>query len=83
METLTLNDGTVFAGHCHESGGILWFYLDNSTLTEAFAAWNDPQKTNKIVYDQYGTKITITGYNHLRSISEETGTMISGGLMKQ
>ena len=83
METLTLSDGTVFAGHCFESDGVLWVYINDSTLTEVFTHWNDPAKTNSIVFDNYGTKITFTGYNHMYFVREEDGTLVTTGLKKQ
>lgn len=83
METLTLSDGTSFSGHCFESDGILWVYINNSTLTEVFTQWNNPAKTSSIVYDNYGDKTTITGYNHMYFVREEDGTLVTTGLKKQ
>lgn len=81
-ETLTLNDGTVFAGHCIEVDDILWVYLDNSTLTETVENFNIPDKTCTIEFNQYGTTVTITGYTHMFCVREESGTMVSAGLKK-
>jgi hypothetical protein len=81
-ETITLNDETVYAGHCIESNDVLWVYLDDSTLSSAFADFNDPEKTEKIVYNNYGNQTTITGYTHLFCIREESTTRVSAGLKK-
>lgn len=81
-EKLTLNDGTEMTGHLLESGSRLFVYVYELTLAEAFEVLNDPERTKKIVAEQYGVKATVRGYKHLVAISEESGGMISASLRK-
>ena len=76
--TLTLNDGTVLGGHCIESDGTLWLYLDKAALGELFPLLDDPEKTKVIKAAQYGTETTIRGYKHLFCIREETNQVTAG-----
>ena len=81
-EKLTLNDGTEIAGHMYEIDGRLFVYMSGITLAEAFSLLIDPEKTKKITENRYGEITTITGYNHLYAISEESESMISAVLKK-
>ena len=36
METLVFANGQSFTGHCLETGGKLWLYLQNVSLADAF-----------------------------------------------
>jgi hypothetical protein len=82
QETLTMNDGTILAGHAFESDGRLYAYLDDSTMSDAFTIMNDPQKTIRIAANRYGEIAVYEGYNRLRSISLEDNNTISVVLKK-
>lgn len=81
-EKLILNDGTEIAGHLLETETRLFVYVYELTLAEAFEVLNEPEKTAKIEAEQYGQQKTVRGYNHLVSISEEAGGMVSASLRK-
>lgn len=81
-EKLTLNDGTELVGHLLETDGRLFVYVYELTLAEAFEVLDNPEKTKKIVAEQYMSKVTVRGYKHLVAISEEPGGMISASLRK-
>lgn len=81
-EKLILNDGTEIVGHMFEVNGRGLLYLYQITLAEAFELLNDPEKTEKITEVKNGVETTVSGYNHLTAISEETGGMINAVLMK-
>lgn len=81
-ETITLNDGTILNGYCIESSGILWCYMYQVSLAEAFELLIEPVKTKKINVNRNGQKTIFTGYKHLFCIREEDDGMISAGLKK-
>jgi hypothetical protein len=84
METLTLNDGTVFdPAHAIEVNGILYVYLDNGiTLAEAFELLADPEKTSVITGNAYGNITTYEGYTDLFCIRREDDGQVNAGLKK-
>ncbi len=81
-EKLTLNDGTVLPGYCIQDGRNLFVYLYSITLTDAFALLNDPQKTAEITEDQYEAHRVYSGFDHLSTVSEESGGMVSAVMIK-
>ena len=84
METLTLNDGTVFdPAHAIEVNGILWVYLDGGlTLEEAFELLADPDKTSTITGNAYGVSTVFEGYTDLFCIRREDDGQVNAGLKK-
>lgn len=80
-EKLILNNGTELTGHLIESDR-LFLYLYDITLAEAFRLLDKPANTRVITWERYGNTGTVEGYKHLKSISEETGGMISASLVK-
>ena len=82
-ETLTLHDGTVLEdSHVMELNGTLSFYVRNGmTMTEVFALFNDPEKTDVIVAHRYGADHTYEGYTDLNFIQKRSA-QVSGGLRK-
>ena len=83
QEKLTLNDGTELSGHAHTDGLFLYVYLMNNTMTASFPLLNAPEKTSHITGNQYGQITEYTGYTHLKSISEESGGMVSAVLRRE
>ena len=82
-EKLTMMDSTeIQNAHVIESGGVLWFYIQNGmTLAEAFAVMISPAKTGTITALRFGEETTYTGYTDLQSIRRD-GEQISGCLRK-
>ena len=81
-ELITLNDGTVSEGYFIVSDNRLFVYMKNISLSDAFAALIDPEKTSVISENRYGEVSTVQGYNHLYAITEESETMVSAVLRK-
>ena len=82
METLTLNDGTVLAGHAVLDGDTLWFYLDSIAFGDAYTLMSDQSKTIRIKADQYGMGIIYNGYTDLFCLRKEKNGQVTGGLNK-
>ena len=80
METVTLNDGSVYEGNCILTENALLVYLEHKTLAEGFAILGDPEKTCVIRCNQYGQETKYSGYTHLYTLSENMGGMLSAGL---
>lgn len=80
-EKLILNNGTELEGHLMEVGR-LFLYMNNISMTDAFELLNKPENTTVITWERYGETGTVTGYDHLTSISEEAGGMVSASLIK-
>ena len=83
METLVFANGQSFTGHCLETGGKLWLYLQYVSLADAFQTRTDPENTQTIRAMRYGKETVITGYNHLFCVSEESDGTVNAGLRKQ
>ena len=83
METLAFANGQSFTGHCLETGGKLWLYLQNVSLTEAVPTLCDPENTLSIRAVRYGKETVVTGYNHLFCLSEESDGTVNAGLKKE
>lgn len=79
---LTLNDGTELDGEVVETESRIFFYVWGLTMASVFELMNDPEKTERIKWVRYGETFYYNGYNHLASVSEETGGMIAGSLRK-
>ena len=75
METVTLNDGTVLAGHILENGDnrIIFVYLDGLSLVEGVTYFSDPERTSVIHTMNHGTEKVYIGYTDLYSASREYG----------
>ena len=83
MEILVFANGQSFTGHCLETGGKLWLYLQNVSLADAFQTLCDPENTLTIRAVRYGKETIVTGYNHLFCVSEESGGTVNAGLRKE
>ena len=83
METLAFANGKTMNGHCLETGGKLWLYLQNVSLAEAFQTLIEPENTRTIRAARYGRETVVTGYTHLFCVSEESGGMVNAGLRKE
>ena len=83
METLVFANGQSFTGHCLETGGKLWLYLQDVSLADAFQTLTAPENTQTIRAMRYGKETVITGYNHLFCVSEESDGTVNAGLRKQ
>ena len=83
-QKLTLNDGTVLENaHAIVAVNVLWVYIDTgSTLAEAFELLNNPEKTENIRADEFGTETMYSGYTDLFSIQREENGQINAGLKK-
>ena len=82
---LILNNGArLFPAHAIEAGGILWVYIDNpdATLADVFDLLVDPEKTSRIVANEYGVISEFTGYTDLFCIRKEDYGQVSAGLKK-
>ena len=82
-QTLTLNDGTVLDGHCFESDGVLYVYLDRGTLKSVFPLLSERSKTSVIRADSYGTLTVFEGYTKLFALREETDGTVNACLRKR
>ncbi len=83
METLVFANGQSFTGHYLETGGKLWLYLQNVSLSEAFQTLCDPENTISIRAVRYGKETVVTGYTHLFCVSEESDGTVNAGLRKE
>lgn len=81
-ENLILNNGTELAGHLLETETRLFVYVYGTTLGALFPLLNDPEVTEKIEWNRYGTTGTVSGYRKLKSISDEGNGLISASLVK-
>lgn len=82
MGTLKLNDGTEIVGYCIESSGLLFLYMYEISLSEAFELLIDPEKTVVITEESFGKEKIVEGYNKLRTVTDEMNGMITASLMK-
>ena len=83
METLVFANGQAMTGHCLETGGKLWLYLQDISLADAFQILIAPENTQTIRALRYGKETVVTGYTHLFCVSEESGGMVNAGLKKE
>ena len=83
METLVFSNGQALTGHCLETGGKLWLYLQDVSLADAFQTLADPENTRTIRALRYGKETVVTGYTHLFCVSEESGGLVNAGLKKE
>lgn len=83
-QILILNDGTrLFDSHVIQDGTVLWVYLNKSlTLAEAFGVLNDPERTVRIVANEYGQENEYEGFTDLFYIRKEDNGQVSAGLKK-
>ena len=84
-EKLILSDGTeILDAHAIADGKTLWFYVqhDGYTLGEIFELMNDPEKTETITADEFGTMTEYQGFTDLFCIRKEDNGQINGGLKK-
>lgn len=80
METIMLNDGREINGHVQHVGGVLWFYLDGLTFSEAYEAMSEPEATQKITASVYGTETVYEGFSELFCLRLEDSGQVTGGL---
>ena len=83
METLEFANGQSFTGHCLETGGKLWLYLQNVSMADAFQTLCDPENTQSIRAVRYGKETILTGYTHLFCVSEENDVTVNAGLRRE
>ena len=82
-QTLTLNDGTVLAGHAFEVDGVLYVYLDHGTMKSVFPLLSERSKTSVIRAESYGTVTVFEGYTKLFALREETDGTVNACLRKR
>ena len=82
METLTFTNGQTVSGHCLESGGKLWLYMNGISFSDAIQLLLVPENFSTIRALRYGSESSITGYAHFYCISEENSGMINAGIKK-
>ena len=82
-QTLTLNDGTVLAGHAFEVDGVLYVYIDSGTLKSVFPLLSERSKTAVITAEDYGSERTYEGYTKLFALREETDGTVNACLRKR
>lgn len=80
-EKLILRDGTELEGHLLETEAWLFLYIKGISLADAFRLLIEPENTQVIRAEQYGTETTVRGYRRLCSISDEA-MQICAGLKK-
>ena len=81
-EKLTLSNGTEITGHLLETSSVLFLYMYGTTLQAAFNLLIVPENVVRIDWERYGETGSVSGYNHLKSISEERNGMVCAGLIK-
>lgn len=81
---LTLNDGTILEdSEALESDGKLFIYIRNGMgLREVFEQLIEPEKTKKIIREQYGIKATLRGYKKLIAARDEGNGLITAVIEK-
>ena len=82
-QTLTLNDGTVLAGHAFEVDGVLYVYLDKGTMKSVFPLLSERSKTMVITATDYGEITVYEGYTKLFALREETDGTVNACLRKR
>ena len=82
-EKLILANGAEILGHLIETGGILFLYMYEVNLEEAFGLLIEPENVSTIRWERYGATGEVSGYSHLYTITEERDGMISAGLKKE
>lgn len=75
MDTITLNDGTVFVGSVLENGDgrVIFVYLDGLRMQDGFSHFINPEKTKKIIAMSSGVEHIYLGYTNLTAINSEYG----------
>ena len=83
-ETLTLNDGTVLENsYAYEVTGKLYLYIRAGlNIVEVFSLLADPEKTEKIKCNRYGTETIFEGYEAITCVSDEGDGMITAIMRK-
>ena len=71
METITLNDGTVVTGHCIETNGTLYVYLDGKTVVEGILLISG--NAERIDEENHGVHHVYIGYTEIYAASHEYG----------
>ena len=67
---LILNDGTVIEdGTCGQADGVLWCYLPDGDIRQAFALFSDPEKTARIRFIYGEMEDVYEGYTDLTAIA--------------
>lgn len=79
-EKLILANGMEIRGHLLETGGVLFLYMREISLQEAFGFLIEPENTETIKWERFGEIGKATGYSHLYTITEERDGTISAGL---
>jgi len=75
METLTLNDGTVWQGSVILSGQ-LFFYVTGATIKQVFDKLIKPNVSKKVIYTSFGHSTTYRNYTKVIAVrDEENGTI--------
>lgn len=70
MNTLTLNDGTVFQADVGFADGVLWCWLhDGTTLMQAFMAFSNAENTSVITFDYGSVQEVYEGFTQLSYIA--------------
>lgn len=66
---IVMADGTIYEGaEIGYAGGVIWCYLKNTTIIDAFADFSDADKTEHLVF-QYGEmQDEYTGYTVLTAM---------------
>ena len=78
-ELLTFANGAEVMGHMLEDGA-LWLYLEEISFSGAYELLSDPANTATITGERRGS---VSGYNHLFSLREESPGRISAGIRKE
>lgn len=70
METLTLNDGTVWNGSVILSGQ-LFFYVTGATIKQVFDKLIKPNVSKKVIYTSFGNSTTYRNYTKVIAVRDE------------
>ena len=75
VQTITLNDGTVWEGHIMDGGdGIMIFvYMTGMDLLTGVSLFSNPERTGRILFTSYGHEYIYEGYTVIWSVSAEFG----------
>ena len=81
-QKLILNDDSeILDSYAVQANGKLWVYVyADISFACLFSMLSDPEKTSRIVCEQFGVRNTYDGFTDLFCIRKEDGGWISAGL---
>lgn len=85
---IAFGDGTVLVNSYASEAvpGILYLYIEaqDATLRSIFdLLYEQPDRTGRIVSEEYGERLEFAGYEQLFSVRQESERLITAGLKRQ